>query len=99
MRFLLITACVIVIGAVLAIWFDWKPIDTWRTAFRRWSTWLHGTGILSALAPYLGIWNQMPWVVQRAVPGELLLGIGLALWTAGALSVYVRQEKLHAPVA
>jgi hypothetical protein len=79
----------------LAAWLlEWKPIDSWRTALRRWSTWLHGAG-LANIAAYLGIWNMMPLAVQRVVPGNVLLIVGLMLWVAGALAVYVRQDALR----
>lgn len=98
MKFILILLTVATV-AFVAWRFKWKPIENWRNAFRCWSTWIHGTGLVSALAPFLGVWNQMPMAVQRVVPGSLLLGIGLTLWAAGALAVYVKQEKLHGPQA
>jgi|GEM_PF-1265361 len=85
-----------IILLLLAAWLlDWKPIDSWRTVLRRWSTWLHGAG-LANIAAYLGIWNMMPGAVRQVIPPNALLAIGLLLWVAGIVAVYVKQEALDA---
>lgn len=94
MNILLLVAVVAVVFATLAYVLDWSPVDDWRNLLKRWSTWLHGMGWMN-MAAYLGIWNQLPPAVQKIVPSGLLLSIGIVLWLAGALAVYVKQEKLH----
>lgn len=94
----------LVIGAigaffVLAALLGWHPVEDWRErAWREASSWLNGIGIANVTAA-LGLWNQMPLAVQRAVPASWLLYIGLALWVLAWLAKYTAQPKAAAKIA
>lgn len=90
---LLLIAAALALLALAAWLLEWRPIGDWSNFNKRWSTWLHASGLLS-LGAYLGIWNMMPVAVQRLIPGGVFLAVGVVLWVAAALATYVRQEAL-----
>lgn len=80
--------------ALTAWLLHWRPIDSWKNFHQRWSTWLHAAG-LANVAAYAGIWDRMPKPVRGLLPDNVFLAVGVLLWLAGALAVYVNQKGLQ----
>lgn len=101
----LVLAAILFIGAASML--EWEFVEGWtKRVIGEWSSRFQFGGIIATIMNFpidpaqgLGLWNMMPSHVQKLIPQQYLISIGLAFFVLAWLSKYVKQQQLREKIA